>query len=435
MTTSAKATFTRRMGIEPVNYGNIFIYRNGFHVNPYGEPEVDIFGLNMRKTQGYNRYIATRELIGFISIADGENLFKETSSRNNGFIENGYFKALEDLYMSYIHRPLERYVTLIKWGEEKDTGNEVLIDSISLSKNEADNFKNYVGKNFTINSFNPNLNFEKNNPKKIIENLIDNLPENQKGKGKKLKKQVTELVNKQHKQEGIIQKKEATISNLQRQNKNLVTKRSENSYAEQITHHFNLLAERLDDAVSDLLPFKKNIPNNSIGEYLSALELVKATKSEIEIFRNLLLKTNYDIRSSEKLNWFDLAKWYFLDNGRNTYYKNFVTTCNIEGSLSNWDIYSSHIEILMMFDNFYKNAFEHRASYIDFLFSKNSLTISSNSTPINESTIDHIFDLGFSTKEAGTGIGLYQAKSYLGTLGFSIQVMGQQDVQFIINKG
>ncbi|MGP3093321.1 ATP-binding protein, partial [Serratia marcescens] len=98
LNTSAKNQFKRKMGVEAVNYGNIFVYKNGFRVNPYGEKEEDLFGINVRKSQGYNRNLGTREIIGYISIKDTHNLFKESSSRDNGFIHNFYFNQLQDFY-------------------------------------------------------------------------------------------------------------------------------------------------------------------------------------------------------------------------------------------------------------------------------------------------------------------------------------------------
>jgi hypothetical protein len=61
---SAKTNFTRQMGVEPVNYGSVFIYKNGFRINPYGEPGQDFFNINKRKAQGYNRFLGTREVMG-----------------------------------------------------------------------------------------------------------------------------------------------------------------------------------------------------------------------------------------------------------------------------------------------------------------------------------------------------------------------------------
>ena len=39
---SAKVNFTRQMGVESKNYGSIFIYKNGFRINPYGEPGTSV---------------------------------------------------------------------------------------------------------------------------------------------------------------------------------------------------------------------------------------------------------------------------------------------------------------------------------------------------------------------------------------------------------
>jgi len=67
---SAKSTFTRRMGIEPVGYGHIFVYKNGIRIYPYGEKGIDPLAMDVRKGQGYARYLGTREVIGFIKGLD-----------------------------------------------------------------------------------------------------------------------------------------------------------------------------------------------------------------------------------------------------------------------------------------------------------------------------------------------------------------------------
>ena len=70
---SAKINFTRQMGgVTPKNYGSVFIYKNGFRINPYGEPGQDIFGIDQRKAQGWKRFLGTREIMGRISIK-GDN--------------------------------------------------------------------------------------------------------------------------------------------------------------------------------------------------------------------------------------------------------------------------------------------------------------------------------------------------------------------------
>lgn len=428
LTTSAKHNFTRRMGIQPVNYGNIFVYRNGFHVSPYGEEHYDIFGLNTRKAQGYNRYLATRELIGFISIKDSKNLFKETSSRSNGFIENGYFKSLEEFYMDFIQRPLERYVQLINWGEVKVSGKEVHLEDVEIKDNEKTNFKKYISRNdFKILNFNSELDFEKNKPEKIIERITESVndpkPDRTKldNDTKTLGKQIRELKkeNTEAEKEAIKTKRKADL--LEAQNKNLVEKRDGVSYGEQITHHFTILAENLDYALDDLLDIKNNIEESDKEKFLSAIEGIRSTKLEMEVFRYLLLGTNFDLKAPDIINWYEITDWYLNRGGRRTYYDNFKSSCNIMATdESEWLIDSSHTDLVMMIENFYRNAFEHGASFIDFTYYENHLEITSDSELIDESLLGTIFELGFSTKKNGTGIGLSQVKSFLLDLDFQV---------------
>ena len=117
----AKANFTRKMGVEAVNYGSIFVYKNGFRVFPYGEPGMDFFDIDQRKQQGYKRFLGTRELIGRIEITGEKNNLEETSSRNNGFIASPQLNELKSFFMEYMLKPLEKYVVnIVQWGDTED---------------------------------------------------------------------------------------------------------------------------------------------------------------------------------------------------------------------------------------------------------------------------------------------------------------------------
>lgn len=127
---AAKINFTRIMGQSAKDYGSIFLYKNDFRIFPYGEPNFDSFGLNLRKTQGYNRNLGHRELLGWINIRDNKDHFKEVSSRDRGFVDNIYTQSLEATYMELIQRPLESYVQLVKFGDSE-------IDEISFEDENA----------------------------------------------------------------------------------------------------------------------------------------------------------------------------------------------------------------------------------------------------------------------------------------------------------
>lgn len=114
---SAKHTFTIRMGIEPVNYGNIFLFRNGFRIWPYGEYDDDSWGINQRAQQGYNRFLGSRDLFGRVDVETTKvDDFKESSSRDGGLIKTEASIELME-YFTSIHRRLERYVAGVLWGE------------------------------------------------------------------------------------------------------------------------------------------------------------------------------------------------------------------------------------------------------------------------------------------------------------------------------
>ena len=114
---SAKNNFTRLMGIEPVNYGSIFLFRNGFRIMPFGNTGDDSWGLDYRAQQGHSRFLGTRDLFGRVDVlTDNINEFKEVSSRDGGLIETQTSKQLFSLF-EIAHRRLERYVSGVLWGE------------------------------------------------------------------------------------------------------------------------------------------------------------------------------------------------------------------------------------------------------------------------------------------------------------------------------
>ncbi len=116
---SAKTSFTRQMGgVQPKNYGSVFIYKNGFRINPYGEPGQDFFGIDQRKAQGWKRFLGTREIMGRISIKGDNDQFVETTSRAHGFIQTQAVDMLAELFLEKVLKVLEKYVVnLIGWGE------------------------------------------------------------------------------------------------------------------------------------------------------------------------------------------------------------------------------------------------------------------------------------------------------------------------------
>lgn len=432
LTISAKSAFTKKMKVEPVNYGNIFIYKNNFRVLPYGDTDYDLFGLNMRKTQGYNRYLGTRELIGFIEIFDKNNdYFKETSSRNSGFVNSIFLTELENLFMDYIIRPLESYMSLISWGEFKVDNSsietkEVFFDEIDLS--ETEKFRKYISRKKKIIFFKNELNFEKNKPEKKLENIVNNISKDEKKVVepiiKEIKKQVSNLKKVSKEQENKFLKQSENIKNLENQNFNLISRnRTAESYIEQITHHFTDLSERIYYDASDLFEIKNRIENAQLqSEILSVIKNLKGYIIELEDFKSILIDTNYDVKSAvSNLNWIDMAKWFF-ERKKNT--RDFKVIISIDENLkiNKWQRSTRVLDLTMMFENFYKNSKEHGANFLNIEFLEEKIIFSNNSISIPEELLLKVFDDGFSTKDNGSGIGLNQVKNFLDSQSLSVNV-------------
>ncbi|MET3128335.1 signal transduction histidine kinase [Arcicella rosea] len=141
---SAKINFGKLMDIEPVNYGNVFLFKNGFRVQPYGNPGDDSWELDIRKQQGYNRFLGTRDLFGSVElITENFNEFKEVSSRDGGLVETVGKKILFDLFKEKAFLRLERYVAGVLWGEAFKRKNYFLnIDTAQQHRDSLSEDKN-----------------------------------------------------------------------------------------------------------------------------------------------------------------------------------------------------------------------------------------------------------------------------------------------------
>lgn len=156
---SAKMTFSRRMGLQPVEYGHIFVYKNGLRIFPYGERGEDPLKMDNRKAQGRTRYLGTREVIGYIKIVGKNPDLSETSSRGEGLSKTEtYFELIEWFYQSI--KRIEKYIIdIVDWGN-------------FLSPEDYINFDNFFVKgdidkgNLEIKDVNENL-------KKLIDSLAN----------------------------------------------------------------------------------------------------------------------------------------------------------------------------------------------------------------------------------------------------------------------
>ena len=130
---SAKAVFAHRMGLRSIQFGSIFLFRNGFMVFPIGSEEDDFFGLTRRKQQGVRRFLGGRDLIGRVEIK-GVKGFNEATSRNQGLIRTPEVEDLITCIRDKCVRRLERYVVDITW---KDSFDLDVSDTSRMHRDES----------------------------------------------------------------------------------------------------------------------------------------------------------------------------------------------------------------------------------------------------------------------------------------------------------
>lgn len=117
---SAKVTFARRMGVPSVQFGSVFVFRNGFRVYPIGEESDDWFGIDRRKQQGYARFLGTRDVIGRLDVSGADSDFQEASSRNTGLIGTEAVAQLRRCFRDHCLVRLEKYVVPVTFVDAED---------------------------------------------------------------------------------------------------------------------------------------------------------------------------------------------------------------------------------------------------------------------------------------------------------------------------
>lgn len=436
----AKYNFTRIMGVEAVNYGSVFIYKNGFRVLPYGEPEQDFFNINQRKAQGYNRYLGTRELIGQININGDQNDFIETSSRNHGFIESEHYHELEDFFIEYAFKPLEKYVVnVIKWGNTDD----FLSDDILL--NDSRNFDNLVKKlkphtkdeNIIAVDFNHRL-------MEIIEGRKDNTLSRaaQELKNVAIKKNDDELykvakvvekettnlhslikdINKEsEKTQQQLEVASGELAIVQKQ-VNILKGRADLTADEALSalHIMKGYADAIDSLVDEAYEILKSGRNDS-GELGILLGDISRTSKKIKNSYNLILNTKYSANT-------DMTQSNIMAFCKD--YAQIVTGYSVVLDVQNADdldvnVRFNPLEFSIILDNLLSNSHKANATTLnmDFKIKGSFLEISFKDDGIglsrNIQTPERIFEPGFSTTR-GTGIGLQTVKKYISKIDGSI---------------
>lgn len=444
---SAKSNFTNSMGVQSVNYGSIFIYKNGFRIYPYGEPGNDIFDIDRRKAQGYNRHLGTRDLIGTIQILGENNDFTETTSRDGGFINTPAVEQLSAFFKEKVSKTLEKYVVdTIDWGdptkEDWDKGVEQglmpkdVVDKIVLhfadfarrgeilSVRYSDNILNYINavKEQSLEGSISKL--EKVAIRTNNSALID-LAQKVKTDAEKLKKQKQEAEKEVEIIKTDLKKAQKEINIRKKQVYFLKNAGEKNTdYLLGGMHSILRGSDGLKKDVRALsVKLYSEYPNisNEIKELISSINL---KTQKIRKLSDYGISGNFSLKSDRIKD--DIA-------GFIKQYIEVLTTSEIKSSVESKEnrpyICSFNAtSIGMIIDNIASNSVKATATrlhihiqdddnYIYISFKDNGKGIDTSVTDTN-----NLFELGFSTTQGGFGMGLYHVKKMLQTMNGTITV-------------
>lgn len=424
---AAKVNFTKMMGIESVNYGSVFIYKNGFRVYPYGEPEKDFMNIDRRKAQGYNRYLGTREICGRIDIFGENKGFIETSSRNNGFISSYETEELEDFFYEYLLKPLEKYVVnIIHWGEE-------VIDSESLAST-IDGYGDLEAVLKKIKArFKPEALLKASYNKELTEVILAHT--NKKSEIAELKKIAREkddvaLLKQADKVEKVTEKLKKEVSTNRKELQQEVlehekTKQELKQTQKQVgvlqsradvsvdnaidaMHIMKTYADSIDSNIEEIMDMVRN--GDVLEDTLPVFHEIRQTCSKILNTYNLVINTEYRADTGNKK--MDIVKFTKTYVEKQWSHKLPVEVVGVE----TLDIMFNPLEFSIIIDNIADNARKANATklYINFINDNKGVLIKWTDDGFglqNDCDGSKVFEQGYTTTN-GTGIGLYTVEKY-----------------------
>ena len=480
---SAKKTFSQRMGVQPVNYGNVMLFRNGFRVWPYGEPGDDSWKLDQRAQQGYNRFIGTRDLFGRVDVETTDvRAFKEVSSRDGGLIMTDAARQLME-YFSMIHRRLERYVAGVLWGEgflrnEYFKSQDLALEARDMLKNKdkysdsSDNLYQNIGskvdflqlikslvndKNIIVKYYNSNLadilsdmtyadvlqadfveSLKEVAEKTSDQSLASHITffEKQLAHMRKQKKAAEKMAEAERKAK-VKAEREARIAREAKEKveKELEVKKQQNLYLEShrdtskevddIMHTVLISSTELDSLVKIL----KILASEDIVDKTELLNTIKDIEFNVErihMLSSLITKADVSIlRDSIELNIYEYTKEFLgiLGNSINiSFINNLKTEVLKKVQILEWTI---------VLQNLVSNSKKAEADAIQLTFTADGrkllLDFSDNGkgVDLDKFTPDSIFVIGITDRQGGSGIGLNTVQSAMrDKLNGSVEFLG-----------
>lgn len=432
---SAKMLFTKKMGIHAVQYGSLFLYKNGFRIYPFGEPGLDTLRIDHRKQQGQARFIGTRDIIGRIEINGHNPDFQETSSRDGGLIRTTAYDALEKFFFEYVLKRLEKFaIGVIKWGNDGDLLDHEQLSPAEMKKKVSDIVYHLTtSENIIDINYNPKLidilqDRTEGGLKKILSNLqnvaeqSDNpLIAKEIGRAQRLYKSLLEAKEEAEKGEKEAKKeaKAAKEAAEQKETQNLFLKAAipqDVKFLDNLCHSIGMYADSMHDDIRDILAAlsSKVVDRKVIADAIKNISYHANTISSLAKFAS---RANFRFECAKMNKDLILFIREHLLNVAASIYKKEIRvhfTSDVKGKFV---CEFRPIEITILLDNLISNSIKNKAK--NFTADIISLTpevlkisFSDDGRGIHPSVKDSLFEEGITTTK-GSGLGLYHIKEIL----------------------
>jgi signal transduction histidine kinase len=437
---AAKSNFTRLMGIRPLYFGSIFLYRNGFRVFPYGEPDSDVFNIDSRKAQKTFERLGSRDLLGRIEIVDNYDNFKESTSRDGGLIRNDHYRALKDLFENCLLR-LENYVVNVQWKlEDKGEGLEKI--SSSEGKERIVQLIAALTDSKDIELIDYNLKFLELIEDKLSErdtNIFENL--------KKIASKINDdkyldyIEKAEHRYFQEKQRREHFERQLdESKTENLFLKSLRSEQFDEIisfVHHIGISANTVDNYLKGVTKRIQSGHIFSSDEFNDILKTITFENRKIMSISKFATKANFKLftenTTADLVNYIEEYLFNVIENVPSQNFKISV----IETKPFKFMMSFTPIEMNILIDNIINNA--KKASATEMIVRLTKLTDNNieikfidNGQGIAPENINKIFEFGFTTTN-GSGLGLFHIKKIIDDYKGDIEVISSHGkTEFVV---
>ena len=185
---------------------------------------------------------------------------------------------------------------------------------------------------------------------------------------------------------------------------------------ELFVHELNTISDNLIYTISDLAEdFRKTNEYDRVSEYI--IDFKRSADRLSTIKRQFLKLGTYDLIGKQLIDIKSYLKSYLKVSPHR---KRIIDEISPGEFGKEIDVF----EFAILVDNLISNAIDNNATFINFSFldNENKLIISSDTAPIKVEPIENIFDLGVSSKNFGTGVGLYLVKEICDEYNWEIDV-------------